>query len=129
MSSATSVEETLKNLSNAIEDSKYKDLISEGLFFFSQCLEGKPVETDRLIEPIQKSIKILGEDIEKQMVEASTTSDNNEEMLCVNRLIGKSLKRKIFLLSGEDIEEEEKEQIKEDSKHLLEYLLKNLELL
>ena len=121
-----SSEGTLTNLAKNIETSKHKDLIYGGLFLFSQFLEGKPVETKHLIEPIQKSIKVLGEDIEKQMI---TSAEDSEEVLRINRFFGKCVKRKMFLAAGEDIEEEEKEQLKDDTKYLLEQFLKSLELL
>jgi len=129
MSSSASVQDTFKSLSDAIEDSKYKDLISEGLFLLSQCLEGKPVETERLLEPVQKTMRILGEDIEEEMGKPSKTSDGKDNVVgtCANRLIGKMIKREMYLISGEDVEEEEKTQMKQDGKQLFDYLLKSLE--
>jgi len=125
----SSVQDTIESLSNALEGSKYKDLISEGLFLFSQCLEGKPMETKRLLEPVQKTMRILGEDIEEEMSKSYTTSDGKDNVVgtCTNRLIGKMIKREMYLLSGEDVEEEEKTQMKQDGKQLFDYLLKILE--
>ena len=121
----SSVQDTIESLSNALEGSKYKDIISEGLFLFSQCLEGKPMETERLLEPVQKTMRILGEDIEEEM--SKSYGKDNVVGTCTNRLIGKMIKREMYLLSGEDVEEEEKRQMKQDGKQLFDCLLKILE--
>jgi len=125
MSAELSKDSTLINLTKSIDSSKHKDLIWEGSYLFSQFLEGKPVETERLMAPAQKSLKVVGEDLEKQML---SNSDDNEEGLRMNRFVGKCMKRKMFMAAGEDIDEKEKDQLKDDTKYLMEHLLKCLDL-
>ena len=126
MSSEHTLEGTLRSLAKSIETSKHKDLLCEGFVLFSHFLEGKPLQTERLVEPLQKSAKVLGEDLEKQMI---SMADDNEEDLRLQRFVGKCLKKELLALVGEHLTEEEQEVWKEDKKYLVEALIQNFDLL
>jgi len=111
------VEDVLKNLASSIEESRHKDLICGGLALFSDFLQGKELEFDKLREPIRSSTKIVAHDIEQQMLH---TADDNEDSLRLHRCIGKCMKKELLESVGESLTEDEKQQYKDDKKLLIE---------
>lgn len=116
------VEDVLKNLASSIEESKHKELICGGLALFSDFLQGRELEFDKLREPIRSSTKIVAHDIEQQMLR---TADDTEDSLRLHRCIGKYMKKELLESVGDSLTKEEKQQYNADKKLLIESLVDN----
>nr|QBK92015.1 MAG: hypothetical protein LCPAC304_03580 [Pithovirus LCPAC304] len=116
-------EDIVTGLTHAIDQSPHKALICGGLSLFVDFLEGKTVDFEKLKEPIQTSTKIIAEDLEEQLLQ---TSDDTKEGLVIHRCFGKCMKRELLNVIGESLTEEEKKQLKEDKKYLIERLVENI---
>jgi len=119
------VEDVLKNLASSIEESRHKELVCGGLALFSDFLQGKELEFNKLREPIRSSTKIIANDIEQQMLRIA---DDTEDNLHLHRYAGKCMKKKLLEAVGESLTEEENQQYKDDKKMLIESFVDNCNL-
>ena len=103
----------MDDLRKTIDKSPHKSLIYTGLGFLSDYLDGRPLEMEKLREPVKDSTIIIADEIDKKIAIQGTTNPSNEVLY---KCMGKQMKKHLLKSVGENLEEEEEKQLKADLK-------------